>query len=87
MALVKCPDCNSECSDMSPACPKCGRPLGGQKSFITKDIGFGGVIYTLMLIGGVVAAFQGHLAGWVFAAAGAILLFVRLRIWSGVERK
>jgi len=26
MALVTCPDCNSQISDAAPACPKCGRP-------------------------------------------------------------
>jgi len=87
MALVNCPDCYTECSDMAPACPKCGRPLGGQKSVVTKDIGFGGAIYTLMLIGGVVIAFSGSSFGWILAGAGALLLFARLKIWSGVERK
>ncbi|WP_291779172.1 hypothetical protein [Luteibacter sp.] len=27
MALINCPDCNSEVSDAAPACPKCGRPI------------------------------------------------------------
>lgn len=26
MALIKCPDCQSEVSELAPACPKCGRP-------------------------------------------------------------
>lgn len=26
MALITCPDCNTEMSDQAPACPKCGRP-------------------------------------------------------------
>jgi len=26
MALIKCPDCKQEMSDISPACLKCGRP-------------------------------------------------------------
>ncbi len=29
MALLACPDCNSEVSDQAPACPKCGRPIAG----------------------------------------------------------
>lgn len=27
MALVKCPDCGREVSDVAPTCPGCGRPL------------------------------------------------------------
>lgn len=26
MALIKCPDCEKEFSEMAPACPNCGRP-------------------------------------------------------------
>ena len=87
MALVKCPDCSTECSDLAPACPKCGRPLPGQKSVLTKDIGFGGAIYTLMLFGGVVLAIAGNPLGWILAIAGGLLLFARLKMWSGIERK
>lgn len=32
MALVRCPDCGREVSDMAPACPQCARPLGGPAS-------------------------------------------------------
>lgn len=28
MALISCPDCNTQVSDMAPACTKCGRPIG-----------------------------------------------------------
>lgn len=27
MALITCPDCGKQVSDMAPACPNCGRPL------------------------------------------------------------
>ena len=27
MALVKCPDCQKEHSDLAQACPNCGRPI------------------------------------------------------------
>jgi hypothetical protein len=27
MALIKCPDCGREVSDLAPACPQCGRPI------------------------------------------------------------
>ena len=87
MALITCPDCNSECSDQAPACPKCGRPLAGQKSVMTKNLGFGGFVYALIIIGGLVLIVNGSPGGWILVGIGAILLFVRLKIWSGVERK
>jgi len=27
MALLSCPDCRREVSDLAPACPGCGRPI------------------------------------------------------------
>lgn len=30
MALLTCPDCQSEISDLAPSCPKCGRPSAPQ---------------------------------------------------------
>jgi TM2 domain-containing membrane protein YozV len=27
MALIVCPDCSTQLSDLAPACPKCGRPM------------------------------------------------------------
>jgi TRAP-type C4-dicarboxylate transport system permease small subunit len=27
MALIKCPECDSEISDKAPSCPKCGYPI------------------------------------------------------------
>lgn len=32
MALVSCPDCAAEVSDLAPACLKCGRPIAGPKA-------------------------------------------------------
>ena len=87
MALIKCPDCGTECSDQAPACPKCARPLSGQKSIFTKDLGFGGFIYALMLIGGFGIGVQGSLFGWILAIAGGLLLLARLKISAGVGRK
>ncbi len=29
MALIQCPDCGNQVSDVAPACPKCGRPFIG----------------------------------------------------------
>jgi hypothetical protein len=28
MALIQCPDCGRQVSDVAPSCPGCGRPLG-----------------------------------------------------------
>jgi zinc-ribbon domain len=33
MALISCPECNSRVSDRATSCPKCGYPLGQEKSF------------------------------------------------------
>lgn len=87
MPLINCPDCNTECSNLAQACPKCGRPLGNQNSLVTKDLGFGGAIYALMLIGGTLLAVQGKSIGFILGGAGAILLLVRLKIWTGVGGK
>lgn len=27
MALIKCPECKKQVSDMSPSCPSCGHPI------------------------------------------------------------
>lgn len=32
MALIKCPDCETEVSDSAPVCVKCGRPFSQSKS-------------------------------------------------------
>jgi len=90
MPLIKCPDCAAECSDLAPACPKCGRPLGGQKSLATKNLGFGGFVYSMMLIVGIlIAIFSAEMQplGVLLAITGGILLLARLKIWAGVDRK
>jgi hypothetical protein len=90
MALMNCPDCETECSDMAPACPKCGRPLGNQKSVLKsvlkKELGVDGIIYALILIiFGIALTFQRHvigcIIGWIAVGTGALLLFARLKIW------
>ena len=37
MALIKCPNCNNEVSDMADKCPKCGYVLKTQKPSIQRD--------------------------------------------------
>ena len=27
MALIECPDCKTQISDIAPSCPRCGRPM------------------------------------------------------------
>lgn len=34
MALIKCPDCGTEVSDLATACIRCGCPLGAQPTYI-----------------------------------------------------
>lgn len=87
MALIACPDCQTEVSDQAPACPKCGRPLAAEKSVVTKDLGFGGFIYALLVLAGIVITANGAPAGLLLVAAGGVLLLARLKIWSGVARK
>lgn len=35
MALINCPDCSKEISDIAPACPNCGRPNASNRLLIT----------------------------------------------------
>ncbi len=32
MALVSCPECQRQVSNMAPACPQCGYPIAGQRT-------------------------------------------------------
>ena len=80
MALISCPDCNAECSDQAKTCPKCGRPIIKEKSIATKNLGFGGFLFTLILIAGVVLAVQGSTLGWLLIIMGGLLLLARLLI-------
>jgi len=36
MALIKCPDCGKEHSDLAPACPQCGRPANNGYNYPQK---------------------------------------------------
>ena len=31
MALIKCPDCGKDVSDVAPSCPSCGRPISAHR--------------------------------------------------------
>jgi hypothetical protein len=39
VALIKCPDCGRDVSDLAPACLGCGRPIAGQSSQPPSDPG------------------------------------------------
>jgi uncharacterized membrane protein len=41
MSLVVCPDCQTNISDLAPACPKCGRPGGKGAQRTTSTVGSG----------------------------------------------
>jgi hypothetical protein len=36
MALVKCPDCGKQVSELAPACPGCGRPMNAPGAIETE---------------------------------------------------
>ena len=36
MALLSCPDCSSQISDLAWACPKCGRPMRSPMRYFGK---------------------------------------------------
>ena len=42
MALVKCPDCGKDVSDIAPSCPGCGRPMGATDSPAAQKTGSAG---------------------------------------------
>lgn len=37
MALLKCPDCFNDVSDLAESCPKCGRPMKGVPPLTAQD--------------------------------------------------
>ena len=42
MALITCPDCGREISDLAPACPNCGRPIaaaGSRPGILPSNVG------------------------------------------------
>ena len=87
MGLIACADCGNECSDQAATCPNCGRPVGEPQSLVTKDLGFGGALYALIALAGLLLMLSGNLGGFLFVLIGGILLAARLKIWTGVGRK
>lgn len=53
MALVKCPDCRTEVSNVAPACPKCGRRLRASTAAKATGCAAGGCATGVVMIGSV----------------------------------
>lgn len=84
--LRPCPACGHTVSLEATNCPQCGQPLK-KKSVLTKDIGFAGGIYALIILAGLFIGLNGLLIGWIMLVAGAVLLAVRLRGWVGISNQ
>lgn len=92
MALVKCPDCNHDVSNIAPTCPSCGRPMATTVIEATskplKSQAAGGC---LMAIIGLVVAFtvgstsgngSWHTIGLIIAIVGMLIyLNARVNTW------
>ena len=91
MALISCPECNSEISDKAQSCPKCGAPVSTSevqsiridpKSSITvKRAGslFEG-IGSLLVIVGIIGMTVDPGTGYAFSAVGGFVVFIIGRI-------
>lgn len=65
MALIKCPECNSQISDQADSCPKCGYELKSKKEVSTNSnnsfankINFKYLAIVLLIVAGVLLFFQ-----------------------------
>lgn len=38
MALIKCPECGAEISDLATTCPKCGAPIAQSKDKLSSNL-------------------------------------------------
>ena len=73
MALITCPDCQRQVSDLAVACPQCGRPIAGDSRIINADVagkavtGLSAWLVAPWLIKGVVAVVAMlALFGWLY---------------------
>lgn len=62
MALITCPDCQKQISDLAPACPNCGRPIAETNSQsasqkIKVDKSGGAFCKALQLLGAIMLCF------------------------------
>lgn len=87
MSLIECKECSKKISHTVESCPHCGVLING-KSILTKDLGFGGFIYVLLIMLGLFMVFYRFtdLIGWFFILSGVILLLIRLKLWVGIGK-
>ncbi len=76
MPLIQCPDCGKGFSDQAQACPNCGRPFKRQQSLLTKELGFDGFIFGVMIIAGIFVAPPPY--NFLLIIGGLILLVVKI---------
>lgn len=83
MALIKCPDCQTEISDSALACPNCGKP---SKKVRNKEIDQRQMAGCLVAILGVIACLVGtvipfaYFFGIVFLLAGLVYIALNTRL-------
>lgn len=77
--MIACPACSRRCSDQAESCPGCGQPLR-RGSVLTKNLGFGGVVYTLMIVLGMVlvSVFEHITVGVLLIITGGLLILARV---------
>ena len=76
MALVTCPDCQTQLSDAAAACPKCGRPMAVTMPTApsrTYGLLIFGVVLIVLGVGGFVLS---DTTGGFFLALGGVILVV-----------
>ncbi len=86
--LLACPACKNDVSKAAIQCPSCGHPMS-QKSYLTKDIGIGGFVYTLIALIGLMTMLFGVM-NWIvllFFALGITGIIIRLKMWIGAAPK
>ncbi|STX51572.1 Uncharacterised protein [Legionella busanensis] len=86
MPLTNCVDCKKEISTNAENCPNCGAPLKS-KSLISKNLGFGSLIDSVIILLGLILIFTGKILGLILILIGVILLLFRIKIWSVIGRK
>jgi hypothetical protein len=81
MALVTCPDCNTQMSDRAAACLKCGAPIAAARTDVTTTEATGKPQKMIQLIG-VLCILAGVVSCTAQAPqAAALLLIVGVVLW------
>lgn len=86
--LIACPACGNMVSKAASQCPSCAHPLQ-EKSYMTKDLGFGGFVYSVIIGIGIMMLIVGwaRWAGLLITIIGSAFLILRMRMWSGAAPK